>query len=150
MEPPMPRHPPPEPPTAGYFTKPKTHIAWFSTGCKTLDMALGGGWAAPYILNIVGDRSTGKTLLAVESAIEFLKRFSRRGKVYYKRAERTFDEHYARAMGLDLRRVDLGKESMITVEDLYDEIEKLTTPPKLKAKRRWDPTPILYIIDSWD
>lgn len=43
--------------------KPKT----FSTGCVLLDSALGGGWPYGRMVNVVGDKSTGKTLLAIEA-----------------------------------------------------------------------------------
>jgi len=41
------------------------------SGCTLLDLALGGGWARNRIINIVGDRSTGKTGLAIETCANF-------------------------------------------------------------------------------
>lgn len=51
----------------------KPHIEFISTGCTLLDLALSGkgrrgGFARGRIANIVGDGSTGKTLLALETA----------------------------------------------------------------------------------
>ena len=129
--------------TGSYFARAKDHVTWFGSGCKPLDLALGGGWAAPYIINVVGDKSSGKTLLAIEAAINFCKVFPR-GEVIYKRAERTFDPPYAEALGLPLDRVDLGTESVVVVEDIYAELDRLT------AKGRKTPPPRLYVIDSWD
>jgi len=129
--------------TGTYFARAKDHVTWFGSGCKPLDLALGGGWAAPYIINVVGDKSSGKTLLAIEAAINFCKVFPR-GEVIYKRAERTFDPPYAEALGLPLDRVDLGTESVVVVEDIYAELDRLT------AKGRKTPPPRLYVIDSWD
>jgi RecA/RadA recombinase len=54
-----------------YFTNPKTKLKFISTGCKMFDLALGGGWAENRISNIVGDKSTGKTLLCIEAAANF-------------------------------------------------------------------------------
>jgi predicted ATP-dependent serine protease len=51
-----------------YFAHPKTKLKFIPSGCKLLDLALGGGWARGRVANIVGDKSTGKTLLCIEAA----------------------------------------------------------------------------------
>ena len=43
-------------------------IQFFSSGCTILDAALGGGWACGRVANILGESSTGKTLLGIEAA----------------------------------------------------------------------------------
>jgi len=40
-------------------------LTFFSSGCVLLDMALGGGYAQGRVINVVGDKSTGKTLLSL-------------------------------------------------------------------------------------
>jgi RecA/RadA recombinase len=45
-----------------YFTTPKSDVKFIPSGCKMLDLALGGGWARGRIANIVGDKSTGKCI----------------------------------------------------------------------------------------
>ena len=50
-----------------YFTSPKKNYDFIRTGCTLLDCVLGGGWALGKVANIVGDKSAGKTLLAMEA-----------------------------------------------------------------------------------
>src|SRR3990172_8219866 len=50
-----------------YFSSTKTNIDFISSGCAVLDCVLGGGWPLGRIVNVVGDKSTGKTLLAMEA-----------------------------------------------------------------------------------
>ena len=67
-----------------YFSSPKTNIKFIKSGCKTLDCVLGGGWALGRIANIVGDKSTGKTLQAIEACATFAKDYPT-GKIWYRR-----------------------------------------------------------------
>lgn len=47
-----------------YFSAPKRNLKFIPTGCKTLDLALGGGWAFNRIANIVGDKClSGDTIV---------------------------------------------------------------------------------------
>ena len=122
-----------------YFTNPKAHLQTFSTGCKTLDLALGGGWAEGRIANIVGDKSTGKSLLAIEGATNFAIKYPR-GKIRYRECEAAFDPQYAAALGMPINRVDFGNP-LDTIEDLFEDMTKVIA----KAA-----TPELYIVDSLD
>lgn len=122
-----------------YFGRPNTTLQFISSGCKLLDLALGGGWARRRIANIVGNRSSGKTLLGIEASANFA--FSEpKGKIRYREAESAFDEQYAQALGFPLDRVDFG-EPLETVEDLFEDLTKVVTDAK---------GPELYIIDSLD
>ena len=47
-----------------YFGAPASALEFIPTGSKLLDCVLGGGWPLGRVANIVGDKSTGKTLLA--------------------------------------------------------------------------------------
>lgn len=49
-----------------YFSKPSSdNVQFFSSGCKTLDLALGGGWAERRVANIVGDKClSGDTIVS--------------------------------------------------------------------------------------
>lgn len=122
-----------------YFTTPKAHLQVFSTGCKPLDLALGGGWAEARISNIVGDKSTGKTLLCIEGATNFAIKYPR-GRIRYRECEAAFDPQYAAALGMPVDRVDFG-DPLDTVEDLFEDMTKVVT----KASN-----PELYIVDSLD
>lgn len=126
--------------SGNYFAGPKSNLRFIHSGSKLFDMALGGGWAEGRIGNIVGDRSTGKTLLCIEALANFAKKYSK-GRLFYREAEAAFDDDYAEALGMPLDRVDFG-EPMETVEDVF---EDLTSILKADAK-----TPSLYILDSLD
>lgn len=122
-----------------YFTNPKAHIPMFSTGCKTLDLALGGGWAESRISNVVGDKSSGKTLLAIEGATNFAIKYPK-GKIRYRECEAAFDPQYASALGMPVERVDFG-DPLDTIEDLFEDMAKVIS----KASQ-----PEFYIVDSLD
>jgi recombination protein RecA len=123
-----------------YFTSAKSHIDFIGSGSTTLDCALGGGWAGGRIFNIVGDKSTGKTLLAIETVVNFARKHPK-GRIRYAECEHAFDPQYAQALGMPLDRVDFG-EPLETVEDMFEELNKLAESAKKE--------PTLYIVDSLD
>lgn len=123
-----------------YFAEPKDDIAFISSGCKTLDLALGGGWAENRIANIIGDSSTGKTLLAIEAATNFSIKYPKKGVVRYREAEAAFDKQYAAALGMPMNCVDFGSP-LETIEDLFEDLEAV-----IKKARG----PELYVLDSLD
>jgi recombination protein RecA len=127
--------------TAGgaYFTAPKTEIQFVSTGCKLLDCVLGGGYPLGRIVNLVGDKSTGKTLLAIEACANFARQY--KGKIWYNEIEAAFDKGYAGALGLPLDRVEFV-EGCFTVEDLFEHMEQILTTHSDE--------PGVYIVDSLD
>jgi recombination protein RecA len=129
----------PTSPRSQYFQSDDA-IAFFSTGCKTLDLALGGGWAAQRVINIVGDKSTGKTLLAIEGAANFANTFPK-GRIRYRESEMAFQMDYARTLGMPLQQVDFGPGMLDTVEDLFEDLTKCA-----RAARH----PELFIVDSLD
>lgn len=83
----------------------KTGLKFVSSGSAVLDAALGGGWVLGRVANIVGDRSAGKTLLAIEACANFNKQYPN-GKIRYNEAEAAFDEAYAEALGMPRGVVD--------------------------------------------
>lgn len=131
-----------KPSTGGnYFAAPKRDIEFIPTGCKVLDLALGGGWAEGRIGNIVGDKSTGKTLLCIEAAANFALKYPK-GRILYREAEAAFDEKYAAALGMPMSQVDFGKDVPLeTVEDLFEDLE--ATIKEVKQ-------PTFYVCDSLD
>lgn len=129
--------------SGSYFLEPKG-IQWIPSGSTLLDLALGfGGWAFGHVINIVGDKSTGKTLLAIEMCANFATLFPK-GKIKYRERESMFDKEYASAIGMPLDRVDFGKKSWDTVEEFSKDIE--TTIAEAKIHKQ----PVLYILDSLD
>lgn len=121
-----------------YFTG-RTGAATFSSGCELLDLALGGGWAESRVINIVGDKSTGKTLLAIEATANFSMKYPK-GAIKYAEAEQAFDKEYAASMGMPMERIEFPQD-IFTVEDLFKDLDE--TIEKAKG-------PTLYIVDSLD
>src|SRR5258708_1816883 len=113
-------------PVAGggmYFAAPAAAVDFIASGCKLLDCVIGGGWPLGRIVNIVGDRSTGKTLLAMEAMANFLTRYPK-GKAYYRETEAAFDKEYAMALGIPMDRVDM-EETPDTVEAVFEDLERI-------------------------
>lgn len=125
-----------------YFAKPKHNIKFIKTGCKVLDLALGGGWCRGRVANVVGDKSTGKTLLMIEACANFALQ-EPKGKIRYREIESAFDKPYAGALGMPLDRIDFGdaKKPIETVEDLFEDLVRIVD----KARG-----PELVIVDSLD
>lgn len=123
-----------------YFAAPKTDLQFISSGCRLFDLALGGGWAKNRVANIVGDKSTGKTLLCIEAVANHVIQYPKENN-WYREAESAFDEKYAQALGMPVSRVDFGKKPIETVEDLFEDLEACCNSTKHGG---------LYILDSLD
>jgi recombination protein RecA len=131
----------PEKKTGGlYFSSPRNPIGFIPTGSKTLDLALGGGWARRRIANILSDRAVGKTLLAIEACANF-NIIEPKGKIRYRETESAFDHDYAAALGFPVNKIDFGDGMIETVEDIFEDLEKVVNGAK---------GPELYVIDSLD
>jgi recombination protein RecA len=122
-----------------YFGAPKTDVKCIPSGSKLLDLALGGGWARNRIANIIGDRSSGKTLLAIEACTNFA-RILPKANIRYRESERAFDPPYAKALGCPIDRIDFG-DSLETVEDLFEDLQRIIKGAKHEE---------LVIVDSLD
>lgn len=122
----------------------KTSLRFVSTGCATMDNALGGGLVLGRVANFVGDRSSGKTLIAMEVCTNFIRQYPK-GWVRYAEAEAAFDQPYAQEMGVPVEQIEFNKpnEYIDTVEALYEDIVRCLDANK-------DKTEGLYIIDSLD
>ena len=122
----------------------KFNLQFVSSGCAVMDSSLGGGWVLGRVANIVGDRSSGKTLLAIEACANFHRTYPE-GMIRYAESESAFDEKYAEALGMPIEAVDFGQDKeMRTVEDWYND-----TVAFLDAREK-DKRPGLYILDSFD
>jgi len=122
-----------------YFTKDKP-VQFISSGCAVLDCVIGGGYPLGRVVNIVGDKSTGKTLLAIEAFANFKKQYPT-GKMYYHEAEAAFDFEYAQALGMpEDVRVPIGN----TIEDLFNNLDKVI---KFHLENE---IPGIYVVDSLD
>lgn len=112
---------------SGYFANvsEKEGVTFISSGCAILDAILGGGWACGRVINIVGDKSAGKTLLAIEACVNFNKQFPiGKGYIRYKEAEAAFDKPYAQALGMPIEAVDfVGMTISAKDEEKYNELK---------------------------
>jgi recombination protein RecA len=138
------------PKAGGVYFRPK-QLKFINTGCTLLNCALSGrgdgGWPLGRIVNIVGDKSVGKTLLAIEAAANLAKEYTR-GHIWYREAEAAFDLDYAGKLGLPIDRVDFGPQS---VDTLWDTVEKIYVDlEKCLATAARTGQPGLYIVDSLD
>lgn len=129
-----------------YFAAPSSQLQFIHTGATALDCIVGGGWPLGRVVNIVGDKSTGKTLLAIEAMANFARSYPD-GKIRYREAEAAFLPEYAGALGLPLDHVqfaryedDTGEAD--TVEKFYDDL--------ISFLDGLDGQPGLYILDSLD
>tara|TARA_Y100000310_G_C20680333_1_gene815544 strand:+ start:865 stop:1935 length:1071 start_codon:yes stop_codon:yes gene_type:complete len=74
-------------------------IEKLSSGCYSLDKALGGGWAKGRIVEIYGPESSGKTTLALHAIAEVQKTG---GFAAFIDMEHAFDPIYAESIGIDI------------------------------------------------
>lgn len=123
-------------------------VKFAHTGSTVLDQALGGGWALGRIINIVGDRSTGKTLLAIElCAVAFLTGLFRKisGKtkvrIVYDLAEGSMDFDLRKMYNLARSRIEWRYSDTVEEYDknVSEELEKVDAD-----------TVLVYILDSLD
>jgi recombination protein RecA len=113
----------------------RKEIMFLSTGCTLLNCIIGfkrGGWPFGRMVNIIGDKSTGKTLLAEEAIANlFLKDADGEpmypgASAHYRETESAFDLSYAQALGVDVGRVDFGPQGSEThwrtIEQVMDDL----------------------------
>ncbi len=119
----------------------REEVHFLPTGCSMLDLCIGGGWAEGRIINIVGDKSVGKTLIGgIEACAQFAKKHDVK-RIRYVEAESAFDEEYAESMGMPAG-VDYNRE-IDTVEAWYEDIDKW-------LDKNTKNEPCMYILDSLD
>lgn len=126
-----------------YFSSAKENIQFIRSGCTLLDCVTGGGldgaWPLGRIVNIVGDKSTGKTLLAMEAIANFFRQYPK-GRCWYNEVEAAFDIDYAKALGIPMDRVTFI-EDCDTVEQWFKQLQGIVADKS---------APGLYILDSLD
>jgi recombination protein RecA len=135
-------------PVGSYFAsgRDKENLEFTSTGCGVLDEALGGGPALGRCINIVGDKSSGKTLLAMEIMAQTLLRYPG-AMARYAESESAWDEAYALALGIPVHQIELNPKGrrVETVEDWADDAERFLASVKA-AKAPCG----VYVLDSLD
>lgn len=121
-----------------YFS-PKS-VEYFSSGSTLLDCVLGGGWPVGRVVNLVGDRSSGKSLLAIEACVNMLIQHPE-ANLYYIDAEHAFDESYITSLGIPVDRFKFI--NAFTLEDVINKLEEkiINANPKHYG---------IIVIDSYD
>lgn len=116
-------------------------VKFTTSGSHLLDKVLGGGWAQGRVVNVVGDKSSGKTLLAIEACANFVQIYGSEC-VRYVEAEAAFDEGYAASIGMP-KGIELEAD-IRTVEHWEDDLVGYL------EKRKPADGPCLYVLDSLD
>lgn len=84
---------------------PRKHV-WYTTGCDLLDLVVGGGlgmgFLGGYVVNFVGDKSAGKTALAVEMLVANKVRYGKDFHPNHDDAESGFTFDTQAMYGIDL------------------------------------------------
>jgi recombination protein RecA len=94
------------------------NVEFISSGCLSLNKALGGGWAKGRIIEIYGPESSGKTTLTLHAIAEVQKA----GEMCaFIDAEHSFDPLYAKNVGVDVddllfSQPDNGEQALDIVE----------------------------------
>lgn len=131
---------------SGHFVAAPSALKFIHTGCTLLDLTLGGGWPLGRIANIIGDKSTGKSLLAIEATANFVRQYPH-GRVWYREAEAAFDKPYAASLGMPIDKVKFWPKT----KDSFETVEQFSTD--LDTQCGWlqeRKVPGLYILDSLD
>lgn len=94
-----------------------------SSGIPILDRVLGGGFPRGRIIELIGDYSSGKSLLSLSTIASVQKS----GEVAcYIDVEKAFDPIWAQSLGVDLHELIVSRPN--TGEDAFDVAEKLVRP----------------------
>lgn len=131
-----------------YFLNKNKNLQFIPSGSNLLDLVLGGGWPIGRMVNIIGDSSTGKSLLAIEACANCKLKFPNT-KIYYFEAESAFDKDYAEALGMPIDNIEFPSESLenLTIESWYSHLESVIDN---SISEKTESEPILYILDSLD
>lgn len=130
--------------SSDYFVDQESPLEFVDSGCAVLNCVLGGGWPLSRIVNVVGDESTGKTLLAIEALANFKRKYPK-GRMFYRESEAAFDEQYAEALGMPVDDVEfIAPDKFVTVEDFYEDLRSCVDACLDRG------VPGFYVVDSLD
>lgn len=115
---------------------------FIGTGSVLLDLALGGGWAGGRISNIVGDKSSGKTLLGIEACANFHYQ-NPEGLIFYMESESAFDKAFAKSLGMPIDAISFIEDAL-TIEEFFVAVEEAVSRCTEGGVRG------LFILDSLD
>ena len=124
----------------------KEKTLYFSTGCDLLDMVVGGapdvfGYPAGKFVNVVGDKSAGKTFLAVEMIAAARYKYGKNFKWVYDDCESGFSFDTMEMYGVQI--VDADSPRSDTIEQAFCNISEFAESLK---KGEFG----IYVVDSLD
>lgn len=126
-------------------TSKEFYIERSSSGATTLDNALGGGFPFGKMINIVGDKSSGKTILASQIIAEAYYKYKDKLKWKYRDVEAgfSFDTKNMLNIGIDICPFDENDKPPKTIEEFSIDLKK-----QLRALA--DDEFLIYVLDSFD
>ena len=123
-------------------SKPKPIVELLSTGVDLLDLAIGGGFGRGTIVNIIGDNSSGKTLLVCETIAKARSQY-KDTIWFFDNAEAGFSFDTMAMYGYQMLPENETYRSE-TVEDFIDNVMTQIDQAKKEKKR------LIYVLDSLD
>jgi recombination protein RecA len=108
-------------------------VKTISSGCISLNRALGGGWAQGRMIEIFGPEASGKTTLTLHAIAEVQKQGDMAAFID---AEHAFDPSYAAALGVDMDKLIFSQPN--SAEQALEIVEMLVRSGAVK----------LIVIDS--
>ena len=118
----------------------KEKCEWITSGSTVLDLVTGGGWPVGKIINLVGDNSSGKTLIAVEAIANAHKKFGKKLKWVYDDAEAGFSFDSRKMYSIDIIGDTKPSETIEEFEtNLHHSLEDLK-----------DDEYLIYVLDCLD
>lgn len=126
----------------------KNDIKIISSGCDQLDLALSGGYQISKIINIVGDSTTGKTLIATEFIASAISKLGKKLEWFYDDTE----ERYSFNTRKMYRKRDgsLGFEMIKPDQENSETIEDFERNFKSKVSKLEEDKTLIYVLDSFD
>lgn len=121
----------------------KQLVEFIPTSCTVLNLSLGGGFALGRIINLVGDKSSGKTFLASDF-ISFNAMTRKDFSWYYDNAEYGYGFNIYQTRGIDVLK-DNDEDSSTTVEEFQYKLESKINSIKPKENNCF-----VYVLDSLD
>jgi RecA/RadA recombinase len=127
----------------------KNEHKFIHSGSSLLNLALTGsvtgGWPLGRVSNLIGDKSSGKTLFAIEASTMFMNNPPEEiiPRVHYLELEAAFDQDYAESLGMPVDKIDFVELPDPTIENVFFAIERVCDNHK-KGEGH------LFIIDSLD
>lgn len=126
---------------ASFKIPPTENLKMIPSGSSLLDCALGGGYPVGKMINIVGDKSTGKTLLAMEAIVSARKQWGEKLKWFYDDVEAGFSFSPEQLYGFSI--IQEQQENSASIESFENRLNKQLD--KLKEDEF-----LVYVLDSFD